>query len=425
MSATSISLPFLQRDGLSLAGRRIALAVRDRKEIAVMIVHAHDVEQLCASLGHERTGDILDGFFSRLQGIARENDLVERIGDRKFVVLLNGLRNRGHINLAAKKIQRLAKETPGRHEDEPELSTTVGIALCPLQSSDASEVMRFAEIATLNGRHSNQSVCFFESDTANQMIVDWGMERRLQTAMEAGNLELHYQPKTNIQSGAIAGAEALMRWHEPEIGPISPEVFIDLAESTGQIAELTYFAIQNACHQLSDLRGTRDDLNIAVNVTPSLIRDREIIDAVKSATSIWGVDPRTLTLEVTENALMLDREATHDILTELREQGIRISIDDFGTGYSSLGYLKDIPADELKIDRSFVMGMLDSPDDFKIVKHTIEIARSFNLGVVAEGIESEAMLEELRKLGCDYGQGYFICKPIPPTEFHEFIKQAK
>ncbi len=386
-----------------------------------MIVQAHDVEQLCASLGHEQTGGLLDDFFCRLQGVARDNDLIERIGDRKFVVLLNGLRNRGHIDLAAKKIQRLAKETAGMHEDDPELSTSIGVALCPSQSIDASELMRFAEIASLNGRHSNLSTCFFESDTAHQMFVDWGMERRLQTALETGSLEMHYQPKTNIQTGAVTGAEALMRWDEPEVGPISPDVFINLAESTGQIAELTYFAIQNACHQLSNLQDS--DLNIAVNVTPSLIRDREIVDVVRSATSIWGVSLPSLTLEVTENALMEDREATHDILTELRQLGIRISIDDFGTGYSSLGYLKDIPADELKIDRSFVMGMLDNPDDFKIVKHTIEIARSFGLGVVAEGIESEAMFEELRKLGCDYGQGYFICKPVPSAEFHAFIKK--
>ena len=311
------------------------------------------------------------------------------------------------------------------HEDDPELSTTIGVAVCPSQGIDASELMRFAEIASLNGRHSDLSVCFFESDAAHQMLVDWGMQKRLQTAMAAGDLELHYQPKTSIQTGAVVGAEALMRWYEPEIGPISPDVFINLAESTGQIAELTYFAIQSACHQLSNLRDDDNDLTIAVNVTPSLIRGREIIDAVRSATSIWGVDLSSLTLEVTENALMEDREATHEILTELRRAGVRISIDDFGTGYSSLGYLKDIPADELKIDRSFVMGMLDDPDDFKIVKHTIEIARSFGLDVVAEGIESEAMLDELRKLGCDYGQGYFICKPVPAAEFHDFIRQEE
>jgi len=408
---------------LSLAGRRIALAVREKQDVAVLIVQAHDVEQLCATLGHEQTAGLLDDFCARLQGIARDNDLVERIGDRKFVVLLNGLRNRGHIDLAAKKIQRLTRETAGEHEGDPELSTTIGIALCPSQGIEPAELMRFAEVASLNGRHSNLTVCFFESETASQMFVDWGMERRLQMAMETSSLEMHYQPKTDIQTGAVVGAEGLMRWFEPEIGPISPDVFINLAESTGQIAELTYFAIQNACHLLSNLRDSGHDLNIAVNVTPSLIRGREIIDAVSSAASIWGAEFSSLTLEVTENALMKDREATHEILTELRHAGVRISIDDFGTGYSSLGYLKDIPADELKIDRSFVMGMLDNPDDFKIVKHTIEIARSFGLSVVAEGIESEDMLEALRGLGCDYGQGYFICKPVPSASFEAFVRQ--
>lgn len=422
MSTTSIRLPFLQGDFLSRVGRKVTTAVRDEQDLALMIVQAHDVERICASIGHEEARNLLDDFFLRLKGVARDNDLVERIEDRKFAVLLNGLRNVGHVNLAAQKIHRLAAEAADAHGGGPELTATIGISLCPTHGTDAPELMRLAEIASLHGRRNNDSVCFFEYDAAQQLFSDWGMEQRLQLAIQSGDLQLYYQPKIGIESGAVLGMEALMRWHEPEIGSISPDVFIALAEATGQITELTQFSIQSACRQISDWSDEFGDLQVAVNVTPTIIQDREIIDIVQSATSIWGIDPSRLTLEVTENALMEDRQASHEVLTELRRIGLKISIDDFGTGYSSLAYLKEIPADEIKIDRSFVMGMLDNSGDLNIVKHTINIARSFDLSVVAEGVESEAMLGVLRDLGCDHAQGFFICRPVPPGEFEEFLR---
>lgn len=166
------------------------------------------------------------------------------------------------------------------------------------------------------------------------------------------------------------------------------------------------------------------ELNIAVNITPSIIQTFEIIDVLESATGIWGVPPAALTMEVTENALMADPETSHEVLTGIRELGCRVSIDDFGTGYSSLEYLKKIPADELKIDRTFVMNMLSDPGDHKIVEHSIRIAESFGLSVVAEGVESAAMLAELREFGCHYAQGYVICRPVPASDFEEFCRKS-
>ncbi len=421
MSTTSIQIPYLQHGGLSNAGRHIGKAVRASQDLAVLIVHVHEVERLCAAIGHEQAGQVLDDLYIRLRTIARDNDAVERISDRKFAVLLSGLRNRGHVTLAANKIGRLVAEVVEDSAEKIKLSTTIGIALCPQNGKDPSELMRLAEIASLDGSRKHDPVCFFEKQAATQLFSDWGLELRLEDALQSGDLEVFFQAKTCLKTNRIVGSEALMRWHEPEVGQISPDVFIELAESTGRIIDLTQFAIQSACRRLAGWQKSSPGLSVAVNVTPSIIQTREIIDVVQSATSIWGVSPESLTLEVTENALMEDREASHNVLTALRDLGARISIDDFGTGYSSLAYLKEIPADELKIDRSFVMGMDRDSGDRKIVEHSINIAKSFGLSVVAEGIENQGLLDELRRLGCDYGQGYFISRPVPADDFEKLL----
>lgn len=410
----------MQNEGLTRATRCIAHALRRNQDLAVMIVRVRDVERLCASVGHMQAAALIDEFHESLSGIGRGDDAIERIGDRKFAVLLNGLKNRGHAMLAARKIERIAERTGTRHDAIPHLSMNIGIALCPKQGDAPHELLRLAEIASLDGRHNSESVCFFEEQSAQRLVDNWGLEERLQDALKSGDLELHFQPQTCLLSKEIVGAEGLMRWQEPEIGPISPDVFIDLAESTGQIVDLTQFAIHTACRRLSEWTELPPKLRVAINITPSLIKNTDIIAVLESATKIWNVGPDRLILEVTENALIADRDASHDVLTQIRDFGCHISIDDFGTGYSSLAYLKDIPADELKIDRTFVMGMLEDNGDYKIVEHAIGIAKSFGLSVVAEGVESEAMLKELQKLGCDYAQGHYISKPMPAEEFVDF-----
>lgn len=403
----------------------MSAAEAGRKDIAVLIVHVDGVERMCASIGHVPAGDMLNLFFAGLKSMARAQDAVERISDRKFALLLAGMRNRGHIELAARKVQRIAKDSRLPDGEQHRLHVNIGVALYPTHGADAYELLRLAEIALLDGRRDRQELNFFEQDAAGQMLTDWGMEKRLEVALELGCLELHYQPKICVRTGRVTGAEGLMRWQEPDLGWVSPDVLIELAESTGQIAELTHYAIQCACRQLAEWRAEFPELFVAVNITPTIIRSREIVEVLKSATTIWGVPPGSMTLEVTENALLEDRETSHGILIELRDLGVRISIDDFGTGYSSLAYLKEIPADELKIDRSFVMGMLDDSGDYMIVQHTVDIARSFGLSVVAEGVENEAILDALRKLGCDYGQGYHFSKALPAQDFIEFCREHR
>jgi len=423
VSTTSVRLPFLQSDGLTRASRHLVAAARRQQPVVLLLVNVQSYERLVASVGHLRAAEVLQDFFTRLRNIKREDDAFERIAESRFAMIVSGLKNRGHATLAARKVQRIAVETQVAFRLEPSaLQTSIGVVMCREHGDNPHDLLRFAEIACLDGRRHSERISFFEPRTAEQLFSDWGLEGRLADAIDAGDLGLRYQPKLSFADHTIVGAEALMRWTEPEIGPISPEVFIDLAETTGQITELTQFAIQRACRQLSEWVSTMPALGVAVNLSPTLVQDTGIIDVIENAIGIWGTNPAALTLEVTENALMADPETSHEVLTRLREIGARVSIDDFGTGYSSMAYLKRIPADELKIDRSFVMGMLSDEGDYKIVEHSIAIASSFGLSVVAEGIESQREFDALEALGCDYAQGFYVGKPVPADRIAEVCR---
>lgn len=411
-----------QLDGFARTTNGIAQALRSRKDVAVLLVWLQGVERMCASAGHLATSKLIEEFHVALQGICRNDDSVERLGDRKFSVLLVGLKNQGHVTLAARKIEQMARGFSPDSGPDMNLKTTIGVALGPGQGNEPHDLLRMAEVARLDGHRKNYPLCFFEEDAASELFQEWDLESKLRDALDSGDIELYFQPKTLIESGEVVGAEALSRWHHPELGQVSPELFIELAESTGQIFELTQYAIQTSCRMLSEWQEVLPDIEMSINISPSLVSNSDVVEMLKSATSIWDVSPARLTLEVTETALMDDREASHRVLTAIREFGSKVSIDDFGTGYSSLAYLKEIPADELKIDRTFVMNMLDDSRDHKIVEHALGIAESFDLSVVAEGIETAEALSELARLNCKYAQGYYISRPLPADEFLEFCR---
>ncbi len=411
--------------GIGRAIDRIEDAIGRSQELAVLMVYVDDVDRLCASAGHLRAGELLNDFRERLEELRREGDVVAQLSDRKFVLLLGGFRNEGHIRLAAQKIQRLIQESSGARTDEQGLDVSIGISLVAPPYHSAKEILRSVELALLEGRRSNEPVTFYKTRAADEMVAGWHLEQKFADALEAGNLELYYQPKMDLDSKRIVGAEALLRWHDPELGEISPDVFIGVAERSGLITELTYFAIQRGCRQLNDWKTEAGGLTVAINTTPNTTRDFGIIDVLESATRIWNVDPASIVIEVTENALMADPKMSHRVLTGIRDFGAQVSIDDFGTGYSSLAYLKEIPADELKIDRSFVMNMLSDPGDYKIVEHSTSLAKSLGLRVVAEGVMNAQMVNVLWALGCDYAQGYYICEPLPTADFLPwYLKRA-
>lgn len=400
------------------------LAARESRlyGIAVLMVYVHDLERLYASNGHASAGRMLDELRNKLAHVARPGDYFARLGDRKFVFVLSSLRNEGHAMLAANKILRTGSEPLPAGDQHVNLRLSVGIGMFPAHARTAEQLMQCAEIALLEAWKSSQPSVVYTARKADELVAGWDLETQLANALEHGDLVLNYQPKLSLPDLKVVGCEALMRWNRPESGNVSPEIFIDVAEMTGQIDPLTRFAFHRALRQLSEWPKHFGQLGVAVNVTPSIVCNPELVDVIRSAAGLWSVDLSRLTVEMTENALMMNRERSHRVLTEVRELGARISIDDFGTGYSSLSYLKQIPADELKIDKSFVMNMQADRADRKIVEQIIALGHSFNLEVVAEGVENADVAQELAAMGCDFAQGFHFAKPLPPQEFPAWIQ---
>lgn len=403
--------------GILRVVEQVKQASGQNREVALMMIVVHDVDRLYATLGHSQVFEVMTDFHERLEEISREGDKVVQLSDRKYALLLTGFRNQGHVRLAAQKVQRLIRECSTIGGDYQTLDVRIGIALTSADALDTNEIVRRAEIAVLESARSRQPITFYEPGSADQLTSQWNLEKKLTEALESAALEFNYQPKLDLESAAITGAEALIRWHDPVFGQVQPDMLVETAETSGLIPALTHFSIHRACRQLNDWRRLAPDLTVAVNITPSIIRDLEIVDTLESATRIWNIDAGAIILEVTENALMMDPEAGYHVLNEIRNFGAKVSIDDFGTGYSSLAYLRDIPADELKIDRSFVSRMLLDPGDYKIVQHAISIGKSFDLTVVAEGVTDDATLTELRSMGCNMAQGHHICEPLTNDNF--------
>lgn len=397
---------------------RTRLSAREARlyGIAVVVVYVHQLERLLASAGHLSAARVLDELRNRLSQVAKPGDYFARLGDRKFVFVLSNLRNEGHALLAANKILRTGGEPVAAGGRPENLRLSVGIAMFPAHGRAPEELMQHAEIALLEAWKSQQPIVVYAERRAEELAAGWDLETQLANALEHGDLVLNYQPKLSLPSLELAGVEALMRWNRPDAGNVPPDIFIDLAEMTGQIDPLTRFAFHRAFRQLGEWPKSLGPVGVAINVTPSIICNPDLVEAIRSAAGLWSVDLSRLTVEVTENALMADRERSHRVLTELRELGAKVSIDDFGTGYSSLSYLKQIPADELKIDKSFVLNMLADPADARIVEQVIGLGHSFGLGVVAEGVENAEIAAKLAALGCDFVQGFHYAKPLPPQE---------
>jgi EAL domain-containing protein (putative c-di-GMP-specific phosphodiesterase class I) len=293
----------------------------------------------------------------------------------------------------------------------------------PAHGRTPEQLMQCAEIALLEAWKTQAATVVYTERKAEELVAGWDLETQLANALEHGDLVMNYQPKLSLPKLEVVGCEALMRWNRPEAGNVPPEIFIDVAEMTGQIDPLTRFAFHRALRQLGEWPKNLGPVGVAVNVTPSIIRNPELVEAIRSAAGLWSVPLERLTVEVTENALMVDRERSHRVLTELRELGVRVSIDDFGTGYSSLSYLKQVPADELKIDKSFVMNMLADEADARIVAQVVALGHSFGLEVVAEGVESAEVAARLGAMGCDYAQGFHYAKPLPPQDFPRWVQE--
>jgi EAL domain-containing protein (putative c-di-GMP-specific phosphodiesterase class I) len=301
------------------------------------------------------------------------------------------------------------------------VEVSIGGALVPLHAEDVDTAIQRADVAMYVTKTANTD---FELYSAQHDDYDPGrltLVGELRRALGRGELLLHFQPKAELRTGEVRGAEALVRWQHPVRGLLYPDEFIPLAQHTGLIRPLTLHVIDEALRQASEWHRAGHQLRVAVNLAMRNLLDLSFPDDVAGLLDKWEVRPDRLELEITESTIMGDPFRARQVLQRLNEMGVRLSIDDFGTGYSSLGYLKRLPVSEIKIDKSFVMNMTQDENDAVIVRSTIDLGRNLGLEVVAEGVESEEIWRVLERFGCDTAQGYFLSRPVPPAELTEWL----
>ncbi len=400
----------------------IARARRRHEQAALLIIDLDRFKNINDSLGHGSGDTVLKIIASRLSEQARDSDTISRLGGDEFVILLPDLGEQADLSgLASRYLQLIAE--PLQVEDHTMVTTaSIGLALYPGDGEDFDTLFKNADTALYHAKGQGRNNFQFFTEAMNQQVSErLLMETRLRDALGRDELELYYQPQYDVSSNCLTGCEALLRWNSSQ-GLVMPDRFIPLAEETGLIIPIGAWVLQQACNQAREWdRIHGKPLSMAVNVSAVQFRP-ELVDEVKAALSESGFPADQLVLEVTESVLMSDVEGSVSLLHQLRELGVRIALDDFGTGYASLAYLKRFALDKLKIDRTFIMGIPDDEDDVAITSSIIDIARHLRLKTVAEGVETEAHCEFLRRAGCHIAQGYFYARPLPASEFELKLK---
>ncbi len=378
------------------------------------------------TLGHHIGDLILQEVASRLNQCLRDDDTAARLGGDEFAVMLPSISDHSGALKVAKKIINSLSESIDIDNHKLNIEVSIGISICPTDSTDIHSLLKYADIAMYHCKQNNINYAFYDNSMDNETLLEFTMEPKLREAISTDQLQLYYQPKIEISSKTVTGVEALLRWHEPELGNISPDIFIPLAEKTGLIHSLTEWVLNSAYQQYIAWRSNGIDLDISVNLSSLSLNENHIIDLLEKLTKKYtGIPAEWLTLELTESTIMSDPVHALDILSKIDSMNIKLSIDDFGTGYSSLSYLKQLPVDEIKIDKSFVISMMQDSNDAVIVKSTIDLAHNMGLSVVAEGIESEDIWRSLDEMKCDLAQGFFMCKPVAPDTLTDWLNSSE
>ncbi|GAA1883538.1 putative bifunctional diguanylate cyclase/phosphodiesterase [Lapillicoccus jejuensis] len=427
--ATHDSLTGLaNRRGLSTEGQA-RLDAHPRRRGALLLLDLDKFKEVNDSLGHQAGDQLLVEIGARLRAELPDTDVLARLGGDEFAVLLED----ADPEQAAAVAERL--RTTLAHPFTPvvgssalaslTLHTTVsiGIARFPDDGPELSGLLRKADIAMYKAKVSGTGYHVYDDVDHDDGAARLRTMDELQSAIAEGQFVLHYQPKVDLDTGAVHSVEALTRWEHPTRGLLHPGDFIDLVEDAGLMRAMTRVVLAIALDQAARWRADGHPVSIAVNLSASSLVDEGLPDEVFTMLSVRGVPATDLQLEITEDFLMADRDRARKILSRLRTGGIRISIDDYGTGYSSLSYLRDLPVDELKLDRSFVQTMTDDDHAAALVASTISLAHSLGLRMVAEGVETLGAYTELTRLGCDEAQGYFISKPLPAARFESWLRR--
>ncbi|WP_129973620.1 MULTISPECIES: bifunctional diguanylate cyclase/phosphodiesterase [unclassified Pseudomonas] len=394
--------------------------------LAVMFLDIDHFKRINDSLGHDAGDELLKVIAQHIKGSVRSHeDVVARFGGDEFCILI-GLRDREEARNLAQRIMLKMKEPIELAGRRMVMTTSIGISLFPEDGSTCDELLKHADLALYQSKGAGRNgVHFFDSNLKNRASLELQLEEELRHALRQENgLLLYYQPIFELKTGKVTKLEALIRWQHPVHGLLTPDRFIAIAENNGLIAELDNWVLRKACEDLGELsRHGCEDLKIAWNCSPLNLAREELANEIEHALRSAGVAPERLELEVTENALMGNIANTLVLLRQIRALGVSLSIDDFGTGYSSLAYLKRLPLNTLKVDRSFILDIPKASADMEIVQAIIVMAHTLHLQVVTEGVESLEQYEFLERSGCDFIQGYLLSRPVPLAELRPVLEE--
>jgi len=393
--------------------------------LAILHIGINHFRQFNILYGYQIGDQLLEELYRRLQLVLREQDYVLRSGNCEFFVVLCDVFNEGHATLAAIKLLTALNESFALPDGEFNVRAAIGIVMFPQHASEVRALLRKAEIALIDARAADPAYVLYAEQPQQTELNTLEIESELGKAIDRDQFELYLQPQVDLKTGRLFGAEALLRWKNGERGFIPPGLFIPVAEQSGQIYEITLWTINAALWLMKDWPETSGPMKVAVNLSTKVLGEPGLVETIVSALKLHGCDFANLTLEVTESALIDDMSSGFNSLEELKSLGINISIDDFGTGHSSMAYFKNIPANELKIDKSFVLSMLEHKKDRHIVNTVINMAQGFDLKVIAEGIENEQTFEALKLAGCDIAQGYYLARPLAQDDFIAWLNHYR
>ncbi len=408
---------------LDRAQQMLARARRQQLSIAVLYIDLDGFKHVNDTFGHAAGDELLQIVAKRLRTVVREGDTAARLGGDEFVILLEGATLDAGPEMVAERLMEVLRQpcdmtdTIGR-----ELSVTASVGIAVGIRPSADELLRDADLALYEAKASGRNrFQLFASSMQTASRDRLTLEMDLAEALDREQLFLLYQPTFDLRSERVIGVEALIRWRHPTRGVISPEEFVPIAEDSGLIVPIGQWVLQRACRQAATWHAHGHQVGMSVNVSARQLDDDELIEEVKRALAESGLDPSALTLEVTETTLMRDADATATRLARLKQLGVRIAIDDFGTGYSSLAYLRQFPADSLKIDRSFIDGIATSKESAALVHTLVQLGKALHIETLAEGIEDRAQLQALQHEHCDQGQGFLFSRPLDVDAVEAFL----
>ena len=401
------------------------LSKRNNERLALLFLDLDNFKTVNDSLGHGAGDTMICEVAQRLKDLVRSSDTISRQGGDEFLIILTGQSDQESVAMVAAKVMEAMAQPFLINTTEINATCSVGVAMYPDNGHDFDALLKHADMAMYKAKESGRNAFrFYDAEMNTNVIEHLHLVSGIRTALLKQEFKLYYQPQFDLQSGRIIGAEALIRWYNPDLGNIPPNKFIHVAERSGQIHEIGTWVIGEACRQAKDWQvAGLQDLVIAINLSPVQFRrdniERDVINALEKV----NLAASAIELELTESLLIVDSEQIKTLLNRIRKLGVHLSIDDFGTGYSNLGYLSRFQVERLKIDQSFIRRMIENANDEGIVRAIIEMAHSLKLEVVAEGVENREVLQRLIELGCEYGQGYLWSPALPPDDFFRFVTE--